>query len=77
MSKLKIAVIFGGKSPEHEVSIITALQAMASMPSEYEAIPIYVSKTGQLNTGNHLKKIASYTNPPSSSVIRGLSRDLY
>ncbi len=76
MSKLKIAVIFGGKSPEHEVSIITALQAMASMPSEYEAIPIYVSKTGQLYTGNHLKKIASYTNPPSSSVIRGLSRDL-
>lgn len=64
MSKLKVAVIFGGKSPEHEVSIITAVQMMASLPEEYEAIPIYVSKTGQLLTGDHLKNISSYQNMP-------------
>ncbi len=64
MTKLNVAVIYGGKSPEHEVSIITAVQAMTSMPPDYETIPIYVSKTGQLFTGDHLKSIASYQNLP-------------
>jgi len=64
MSKLRVAVFFGGKSPEHEVSIITAVQAMASMPKEYEIIPIYVSKTGKLYTGDHLESIANYQNMP-------------
>ena len=62
MSKLKIAVMFGGKSPEHEVSIITAVQAMLSMPKDYETIPIYVSKDGNFYTGDHLKNINSFTN---------------
>lgn len=56
--------MFGGKSPEHEVSVITAVQMMASLPKEYVAIPIYVSKTGQLFTGDHLKNISSYQNMP-------------
>ncbi len=64
MSKLRIAVIYGGRSPEHEVSIITAVQAMASMPSNYEVIPVYINKEGKLLTGNHLKSISSYQNLP-------------
>lgn len=64
MSKLRVAVIYGGRSPEHEVSIITAVQAMASLPKEYEAIPVYVSKDGKLLTGDHLKSIVSYQNMP-------------
>ncbi len=64
MSKLRVAVIFGGKSPEHEVSIITAVQAMASMPTEYETIPLYVTKLGDILTGDHLKTIDSYKNMP-------------
>ncbi len=64
MSKLRIAVIYGGRSPEHEVSIITAVQAMASMPSNYEVIPVYVNKEGRLLTGDHLKSISSYQNLP-------------
>lgn len=62
MSKLRVAVLYGGKSPEHEVSIITGIQAMASMPSDYETIPIYVTKTGDLYTGDSLKKIETYQN---------------
>ncbi len=62
--KTRIAVIFGGKSPEHEVSIITAVQAMASIPKEYDVIPIYVNKYGTLYTGDHLKSITSYQNMP-------------
>ncbi len=62
--KTRVAVIFGGKSPEHEVSIITAVQAMANIPKDYDVIPIYVSKTGTLYTGDHLKSISSYQNMP-------------
>lgn len=62
--KLKVAVIFGGKSPEHEVSIITAVQAMASIPKDYDVIPIYVNKKGTLYTGDHLKSITTYQNMP-------------
>jgi D-alanine-D-alanine ligase len=62
--KTRIAVMFGGRSPEHEVSVITAVQAMASMPKDYITIPIYVSKTGKLYTGDHLKSISAYQNMP-------------
>jgi len=62
--KLKVAVIFGGKSPEHEVSIITAVQAMASMPNEYETIPLYVTKQGDILSGDHLRTLDSYRNLP-------------
>lgn len=62
--KTKVAVIFGGKSPEHEVSIITAVQAMANMLSHYEIIPIYVSKSGKLFSSDLLKSIKTYQNMP-------------
>ena len=43
--KIKVGVIFGGCTVEHEVSIITAVQAMNHMDSEkYDIIPIYISK---------------------------------
>ncbi len=43
--KIKLGVIFGGETVEHEVSIISALQAIESMDQEkYEIIPIYIAK---------------------------------
>lgn len=62
MSKLKVAVFFGGKSPEHEVSIITAVQAMKSMPDKFETIPVYVTQDGDIYTGENLKSISNYSN---------------
>lgn len=45
---MTVAVVYGGKSPEHEVAIITALQAMQNLDSsKFDVIPIYVSKSGQ------------------------------
>lgn len=64
MSKQRVAVIYGGRSPEHEVSIITAVQAMAALPQDYDVIPIYVSKTGELFSGDKLKSIDTYKNMP-------------
>ena len=50
--KIKIGVIFGGKTVEHEISIITANQAITSLNKEkYEIVPIYISKNGKMYTG--------------------------
>jgi D-alanine-D-alanine ligase len=59
--KLKIGVIFGGESVEHEVSIISAVQAMKHLDeNKYEIIPIYITKEKDWYTGNVLKEIENY-----------------
>ena len=55
----KLAVFYGGKSCEHEVSVITALQAMAELDGEYEVVPVYINKYGWF-TGEGLKNPDSY-----------------
>ena len=61
--KLKIGVIFGGNSLEHELSIITALQAMDNIDTDkYEVIPIYVSKDFVWYSSGCLRYIDSFNN---------------
>ena len=56
--KLRLGVIFGGESVEHEVSIISAVQAMKHLDEEkYEIIPIYIGKDREWYTGKLLKDI--------------------
>lgn len=58
---IKVGVIFGGESVEHEVSIISAIQAMNKMDTEkYEIIPIYIAKDNNWYTGSALKDIETY-----------------
>ena len=50
--KIRVGVIFGGKSGEHEVSINSAKSIMASLdPTQYSTLPIGISKTGKWHTG--------------------------
>lgn len=61
--KLKVGVIFGGETVEHEVSIITAVQAMEHMDEEkYDIVPIYISKDRYWYTGKMLMDIDVYRN---------------
>ena len=61
--KLKIGVIFGGKSLEHELSIITALQAMNNIDTDkYEVIPIYITKDLTWYSSGCLRYIDSFNN---------------
>lgn len=61
--KIKVGVIFGGETVEHEVSIISAVQAMNHMDNEkYEIIPIYIAKDRTWYTGAMLKEIDIYKN---------------
>jgi len=54
--KKRVAVVFGSRSVEHEVSIITAVQAINSLDEEqFEVVPLYVSKDGVWFTGEALK----------------------
>lgn len=61
--KIKIGVIFGGKTVEHEISIITANQAITSLNKEkYEIVPIYISKNGKMYTGEQLLELKNFKN---------------
>ncbi len=61
--KLNVVVLFGGVSVEHEVSIISALQAMAAIDeSKYEVIPVYQSKQSIFYSGELLKSIENFKN---------------
>ncbi len=53
---INIGVLFGSRSVEHEVSIITALQAIYSLSdsTKYKIVPIYISKQGDYYTGDYL-----------------------
>ncbi|MBQ1254711.1 MAG: D-alanine--D-alanine ligase [Clostridia bacterium] len=64
--KIQVAVLFGGKSVEHEISVISALQAMNSIPTEkYEIIPVYITKSGEFYTGAPLREINRYRDIPA------------
>ena len=59
--KLKVGVIFGGRSVEHEVSIITAIQAMDNIDTDkYEIVPIYITKDLEWYTGGCLRFIDTF-----------------
>lgn len=59
--KINLGVMFGGKSVEHEVSVVSALQAIASIDkNKYEIVPIYISKAGDFFTGDRLLDIDEY-----------------
>lgn len=61
--KIKVGVIFGGRSVEHEISVISAQQAISAFDkNSYEITPIYITKTGKWYTGDALLDVENYKN---------------
>lgn len=59
--KTNVGVFFGGRSVEHEISVISALQAINAFDqSKYNIIPIYISKQGRWYTGPLTLDIRNY-----------------
>ncbi|MGQ9889233.1 MAG: D-alanine--D-alanine ligase family protein [Aggregatilineales bacterium] len=59
--KTTVGVVFGGRSVEHDVSIITANQIMRAFdPALYDVVPVYVSRDGRWYTGAPLLDIKNY-----------------
>jgi D-alanine-D-alanine ligase len=64
--KRVIAVLFGGRSVEHEVSVVSSLQAIHSFNKDkYDIVPVYITKNGQWYTGSILLNIENYKDIPS------------
>lgn len=71
--KIKLGIIFGGRSVEHEISIITANQAMSNVNQEkYEIVPIYIGKNGLMYTGEELLDLKSFRD--MNKLIKGLTQ---
>ena len=61
--KKNVAVIFGGKSVEHDISIITGVQTLNSLDkNKYNIYPIYIAKNGNWYTSNDFFNIKTFTN---------------
>ena len=64
--KTVVAVFFGGRSTEHEISVISANQAInAFNPDKYEIVPVYISKEGRWYTGRDLLTLSNYRDTKS------------
>lgn len=61
MSEKNIVIAFGGRSPEHEVSVLSAMQAIAALrETNYNIVPLYISKSGRWFTGDYLLELEHY-----------------
>ncbi len=58
----KCLVVYGGKSVEHDISVITALQAVRFLPKNYEPILVYIDKNGIWWVGDNLSDLSIYQN---------------
>ena len=73
MSKLQLGVIFGSKTCEHEISVISAIQLMRAVNRQsYDVIPIYISQKGEWFTGDPLFDIANFS--PFDESKKGITR---
>jgi D-alanine-D-alanine ligase len=83
MSRLRIGVLFGGRSTEHEVSILSAQSIIAAMdPQRFEPVPLYIDKNGRWLVGGSLTRLVSedasrkYVYLPPDPTQRSLVRAL-
>lgn len=77
--KICVALFFGGQSVEHEVSVITGLQAYYAFDKDvYDVIPVYISKDNEMYIGEKVGDISAYKNIPellSASIRVNLVRE--
>jgi D-alanine-D-alanine ligase len=60
VKRLRVGVLFGGRSTEHEVSILSAQSIISAMdPQRFEAVPLYIDKEGRWLVGDSLKRLVS------------------
>jgi D-alanine-D-alanine ligase len=64
MPKQIVAVLFGGRSVEHEVSIISAHQVMDALAAAgFDLLPVYITKSGHWYAGKSLYHLKQYSRP--------------
>jgi D-alanine-D-alanine ligase len=69
-NKLRIGIIFGGRSGEHEVSLMSARSVMAALdPEKYEVVPIGITRTGRWLTGNVVAALTEGQPTPTATLL--------
>jgi D-alanine-D-alanine ligase len=75
MKKLNVAVIFGSRSTEHDISIVTAIASIIKpleLSGKYEVVPVYIDKQGRWYTHPRLQDIALYSSGQIDSFLAKL-----
>ncbi len=71
--KVRVGVFFGGRSVEHEVSVISGLQAFYAIDKDkYEPVPVYITKDGKMYTAGETGEIEAYRD--IKKLISGATR---
>jgi D-alanine-D-alanine ligase len=68
MDRMAVGVVFGGRSVEHDVSIVTAHQVMEVLAVDHDVVPIYITRGGQWLSGAPLFDLAVYREGRSDQV---------
>jgi D-alanine-D-alanine ligase len=76
-SGLRIGVAFGGRSVEHDVSILTGLQALSVLEERHSPIPIYISRSGRWYTGDALRELSTYRQDGADPDAEEVNFDLH
>ena len=70
--KIRVGVLFGGRSGEHEISLRSALTVMSAMdPARYEIVPIGIDHEGRWFLENNALKVLAQTTPDLGALSAG------
>ena len=70
--KIRVGVLFGGRSGEHEISLRSALTVMSAMdPARYEIVPIGIDHEGHWFLENNALKLLAQTTPDLGALSAG------
>ncbi len=77
--KTRVAVFFGGRSPEHDVSVVTGLQAMEALdPDRFSSFPVYVATDGKWFIGDALRQRSNYLpREATAKTLESVTLDLW
>ncbi|HTA14680.1 MAG TPA: D-alanine--D-alanine ligase family protein [Solirubrobacteraceae bacterium] len=76
-SGLRVGVAFGGRSVEHDVSIITGLQALSVLEERHRPLPIYIARSGRWYTGDALRELSIYQQDGGDPEAEEVNFDLH
>ncbi len=75
--KIRVGIVFGGRSGEHEVSLASAASVMANLDSEkYETVPIAITKEGSWLLGTKPQQLLAAEHGAKQDVEMGPSREV-
>ena len=73
--KLRVGVLFGGRSGEHEVSLLSAASVIQAIDkSKFEVVPIGITKEGKWLTAMHAERLLNGKHRRSSLCVQGIQR---